>query len=70
MLGMIFGLSHYMLGKGSWYFSLIPIGMLIIAFFYFAALAGKGKANEQMHEMKSFVEEATGNAIYHDPELS
>ena len=66
ILGVVFGTSQYMLGKGSWLFMLIPAGLLLIGFFYFAGLAGKGKANEQMHELKSFVETATGEAIFHE----
>ena len=71
MLGIVFGTSQYILGKGSWLFLLIPVGVLIIGFFYFAGLAGKSKAQDQMLELKSFVEEATGEAIFNeDSEIS
>lgn len=66
ILGIVFGTSQYMLGKGSWLFTLVPAGLVVIAFFYFAALAGKGRADEQMRELKSFVENATGEAIFHE----
>jgi Tfp pilus assembly protein FimT len=49
---------------------LIPAGLLLMAFFYFAGLVGKSRAEEQMRELKSFVEQATGEAIFHDRELS
>ena len=68
--GIVLGSSQYILGKGSWYFMLIPAGLLLIGFFYFAGLIGKSRAEEQMRELKSFVETATGEAIFHDQELS
>ena len=66
LLGLVFGVSQQMLGKGSWTYLLIPAGLLIIGFFYFAALAGKNKAQGQMRELKEFVESATGEDIFHD----
>ena len=66
ILGLVFGTSQYMLGKGSWLFGIVPLGLILIAFFYFAALAGKRRADEQMRELKSFVEGATGEAIFHE----
>ncbi len=70
IMGMIFGFSQYMLGKGSWYFILIPAGLMLVGFLFFAALAGKRKANSQMHELKIFVEKATGEAIFHESEYA
>lgn len=68
-LGLVFGTSQYMLGKSTWWFMLIPAGLLLMAFFYFAGLAGKTRAGEQMLELKSFVEAATGEAIFHENEI-
>ena len=67
-LGLVFGTSQYMLGHSTWWFMLIPAGLLLMGFFYFAGLAGKSKASEQMLELKSFVEQATGEAIFNEAE--
>jgi len=62
--GLVLGYSQYLLGHGVWYFLLIPFGLVIIAFFYLAGLAGKAKAREQMHELMDFTESALGYNIF------
>lgn len=69
LLGIVFGTSQYMLAKDSWLFGLVPAGLIFMGIFYLAALAGRNKARKQMQELKCFVEDATGEAIFNE-ELS
>lgn len=64
--GFVLGSSQYILGHGSWYFMLIPAGVVLVAIFYMAGLAGKTKAQEQMHILKNFMEEAIGQPVFHE----
>ncbi|MDZ7846069.1 MAG: hypothetical protein U5L96_04520 [Owenweeksia sp.] len=69
-VGIVLGSSQYILGHNSWYFLLIPAGLVIIGAFYLAALVGKGRASEQMYILKNFMEEAMGEPIFHEEETN
>ncbi len=64
--GLVLGYSQWSLGKGVVALWLIPIGFAIILFFYLAALGGKSKAQLQMKILKSFMEEAIGQPVFHE----
>ena len=68
LAGFILGYSQYTLGHGPWYLFLIPGGFLVVGFFYLAAMAGKSRAQAQMHILKEFLEQAIGQSLFDDVE--
>ncbi len=68
LAGLVLGYSQWTLGKGVLALWLIPVGFAIILFFYLAALGGKAKAQDQMKILKTFMEEAIGQPVFHEEE--
>ncbi|WP_417610417.1 hypothetical protein [Owenweeksia hongkongensis] len=60
LTGIVLGYSQFSLGKGTFLLWLIPIGSAVFLVFYFAAIAGKGKAQEQMKQLMYFFKNAVG----------
>ncbi len=67
--GLVLGYSQWTLGKGVMALWLIPVGFAIVLFFYLAALGGKSKAQHQMKILKTFMEEAIGQPVFHEEEV-
>lgn len=60
LTGIVLGYSQFSLGKGTFLLWLIPIGTALFFVFYFAAIAGKVKAQEQMKHLMVFFKNAVG----------
>lgn len=54
--GLVWGLSQYMLDGPTWAIWLAPASLALIAFIYGAAFIGQGLSNEEMFELRAFVE--------------
>lgn len=68
-LGFVLGYSKYMLDQESWFFWLIPAGVVLVLILYLAGLSGKSRAEEQMRILKEFFEVVMGEPIFHDEDL-
>ncbi len=60
LTGIVLGYSQYSLGKGVFLLWLIPVGLALFLIFYFSAIAGKSKAQEQMKQLMDFFKNAVG----------
>lgn len=56
MIGAVWGYSQFMLGQAYFAFWLVPAGLFLAALFFFASLAGKTRAHEQMAQLLDFLE--------------
>ena len=56
LTGLVYGISQYMLdGPATWVWA-APVSLALIAFIYGAAFIGQGLSNEEMYELRAFVE--------------
>jgi hypothetical protein len=56
LCGLIYGLAQLMLGGPVWMMWSAPASLALIAFIYGAAFIGQGLSNEEMFELRAFVE--------------
>ncbi len=61
LAGFILGFSQYMLKGEYGMLALIPLGTIIVLFFYFAAVAGRAKAQDQMYQLDAFLQKAVNS---------
>jgi len=54
--GVVWGAAQYMLGGPIWTMWSAPVSVALIAFIYGAAFIGQGLSNEEMFELRAFVE--------------
>jgi hypothetical protein len=54
--GLIYGLAQLLLGGPIWLMWSAPVSLAMIAFIYGAAFIGQGLSNEEMFELRAFVE--------------
>jgi len=54
--GLIYGLAQLMLDGPIWMMWSAPVSVALIAFIYGAAFIGQGLSNEEMFELRAFVE--------------
>jgi hypothetical protein len=60
--GLMYGISQWMLGWTPWALLLAPIALALAGFVYGAAFIGQGLGSEQMHVLRSVVENALDRA--------
>ncbi len=60
--GLMWGFAQLMLDGPIWSMLLAPISLALIAFIYGAAFIGQGLSNDEMFELRSFVERAAREA--------
>ena len=56
VMGLLFGISQWMLKMNAWALWSVPVGVLLMFGFFMISKIGQGLGKDQMEELKSFVD--------------
>ncbi len=57
LMGLMFGLSQWMLKMEPWGLWFVPAGLALLLLLYIASRIGQGLGREQMHQLQDFLDE-------------
>ncbi|NNE07224.1 MAG: hypothetical protein HKN20_01555 [Gemmatimonadetes bacterium] len=67
-IGLMYGFAQLMLDRPIWMMWSAPVSLALIAFIYGAAFIGQGLSNDEMYELRAFVED-TVREVCGNPDL-